>query len=189
MNVEDKESVFANELEHISDKRVKEFTKLCIMSAPDYFFEDCPASSSGKYHAIDELSWDGTVIHTKRVFVVGHALARGMGVEENRDLILSACLIHDLLKQGAKKSGHTQKNHPKLAADLVANVQKDTKLLTEAEFTIIYNSVALHYGPWSVKEVRKPLTEYTLEELCVYLSDYVASKKFIEVKYKGDCYE
>ena len=35
--------------------------------------------------------------------------------------------------------------------------------------------------PWK-KDVG---TEYTPEELCVYLSDYVASKKSVTVKYKN----
>lgn len=189
MNIEEKEKIFEEQLELIGDKRVKEFIRLCVLSAPDYFFKDCPASSSGKYHPVDELSWDGCIIHTKRVVVVGYTLARGLGIEENRDLIVGACLVHDLLKQGVTRSGHTVKYHPRLAAELVERIQRDTQLLEDSEYRIIYNSVALHYGPWSVKDVKKPIKDYTLEELCVYVSDYVASKKFIDVKYKGEVYE
>lgn len=189
MNFEEKEKVFEEQLNLISDNRIKQFTKLCIGTAPDYFFTDCPASSSGKYHPLDELSWDGVIVHTKRVFVVGYTLSRGLDIEGNRDLILSACLIHDLLKQGTYRSGHTVKHHPRLAAELVEEIQRDTQLLEDNEYNIIYNSVALHYGPWSVKNVKKPMSEYTMEELCVYMADYIASKKFIDVKYKGDVYE
>jgi hypothetical protein len=189
MNIEDRFKCFDEQLELISDDRIREFTKLCIATAPDYFFTDCPASSSGKYHPLDELSWDGTIIHTKRVFVVGYTLARGLDIEEKRDLILSACLIHDLLKQGEWHSGHTVKYHPRLAAELVDKIQNETQLLEQWEYDIIRSSVALHYGPWSVKNVKKPMSEYTLEELCVYMADYVASKKFIDVKYKGEVYE
>lgn len=181
--------VFKAELKMISDSRIKEFIKLCIMSAPDYFFTDCPASTSGKYHSIDELSWDGGIIHTKRVFVTAYTMSRALDIEDNRDVIAGAALIHDLLKQGVKKTGHTVKNHPQLAADLVERIQNETGILSKSEFEIIYNSVKFHYGPWSAKNIKKPMTEYTLEELCVYLSDYVASKRFIKVTYKGDCYE
>jgi len=181
--------VFNDQLALISDFSIREFTRLCIMSAPDYFFNDCPASSSGKHHPIDELSWDGCIVHTKKVFVVGYTLARGLDIEENRDAILGACLIHDLVKQGVKKTGFTVKNHPKLAADLVANVQDNTQLLDTDAYETIYNGVLLHYGPWSTKAVKKPMSKYSLSELCVYVSDYIASKKFIKVDYKGDVYE
>lgn len=181
--------VFNEQLALISDFSIREFTRLCIMSAPDYFFSDCPASSSGKHHPIDELGWDGCIIHTKKVFVVGYTLARGLGIEEDRDAILASCLIHDLVKQGFKKTGFTVKNHPKLAADLVAEVQDNTQMLDIKAYETIYNSVLLHYGPWSTKAVKKPMTEYSLSELCVYMSDYVASKKFVKVTYKGDVYE
>jgi len=181
--------VFNEQLELISDFSIREFTRLCIMSAPDYFFTDCPASSSGKHHPLDELSWDGCIVHTKKVFVVGYTLSRGLDIEADRDCILGACLIHDLVKQGVKKTGFTVKNHPKLAADLVANIQANTQLLDKAVYDNIYNGVLLHYGPWSTKAVKKPMSDYSLVELCVYMSDYVASKKFITVAYKGDIYE
>jgi len=184
MEIQEREAVFKNELELISENRIREFTKLCIFSAPDYYFTDCPASSTGKYHPINEISWDGTIIHTKKVFNIAYALSRGLGIEHNRDVILSACIIHDLVKKGWNGGQWTQKNHPKLAAELVEQVQKDTQLLTVEEYEIVRNGVFYHYGPWTTKDNAKPMTDYTLEELCVYMSDYIASKRFIDVQYK-----
>jgi len=181
---EEKSEVFEEELKLIFDGNVREFTRICVVSAPDYFFTDCPASTTGKYHPIDELGADGTILHTKKVFTTAYALCRAMGCEEYRDQILSACIIHDLRKQGLTRSGHTTKNHPALAADLVDEVQGATQLLDKNSHGIIRNSVGYHYGLWSTKAWFKPLKEYTPEELCVYLSDYVASKREIEVKYK-----
>jgi len=185
VTLDKKISTFKDELDLIFNKKIKQFTEICLMVAPDYFFIDCPASSSGKYHPIDELSWDGTIIHTKRVVTVAYDLCRGLGCESNRDAIISACVIHDLRKQGLIKTGHTQKNHPELAAQLVKEVQKDTQILTENDFKIIYNSVGYHYGPWSQFKWKKDLSAYTMEELCVYLSDYTASKKSNNVKYQN----
>lgn len=181
---EEKEKIFKKELELIFDLSIREFTRLCIISAPDYFFVDCPASSSGKYHPISELGPDGTILHTKKVITVAYDLCRGLECEERRDEILSACLIHDLLKQGVKKTGHTMKNHPRLAADLVEQVQRDTQLLNEDSYNIIRNCVGYHYGPWSANPWKKNLKDYTPAELCVYMSDYIASKRTIEVNYK-----
>ena len=115
----DKVATFKDELDLIFNKKIKSFTKICLMVAPDYFFTECPASSSGKYHPIDELSWDGTIIHTKRVVTVGYDLCRGLSCEKNRDVIVSSCIIHDLRKQGLNKTGHTKKNQPDLDAKLV----------------------------------------------------------------------
>lgn len=181
---EEKEKTFEKELELIFDLSIREFTRLCIISAPDYFFTDCPASSTGKYHPITELGPDGTILHTKKVVTVAYELCRGLECEDLRDEILSSCLIHDLLKQGVTRSGHTLKNHPRLAADLVEQVQRDTQLINEDSYNIIRGCVGYHYGPWSNNPWKKSLTSYTAPELCVYLSDYVSSKRCVEVNYK-----
>ena len=184
MNVEDKVATFEVELSFIHNEVIREFAKLCIGAAPDYLFYDCPASSTGKFHPMDELSGDGTVIHTKKVFTLAYELSRGLDVENHRDEILAACLIHDLMKQGKKKAGHTATQHPKLAAELVEEVQAATQMLSEDTFSIIRNCVLHHYGPWSMKEIRKPLKDYSMEELCVYVSDFVASKRPVQVNYR-----
>lgn len=181
---EERLKIFRKELDLILDDRVRQFTELCLGEAPDYFFTDCPASSTGLYHPLDELSWDGTIIHTKKVFTTAYELCRGLGCEKDRDEILSACIIHDLLKQGKEKSGHTTKNHPALAAELVERVQRDTQLLDKDSYGIIRCCVGFHYGLWSTKPWLKRLEDYTPEELCVYLSDYIASKRCVAVDYR-----
>jgi len=177
MTPEEKTDVFKNELELIFDSSIKEFTRLCLIAAPDYIFYDAPSSSSGKYHSVDELGGNGCVIHTKRVFTVAFYLCRGLGCESNKDAVLSACIIHDLVKQGFKKTGHTQKNHPDLGAQLVDQVQQSTFILSDVVYSTIKNCVGHHYGIWSTGKWKKNLNDYTPEELCVYMSDYLASKK------------
>lgn len=184
VTIEEKEKAFEEELKLIFSDTIREFTRLCIISAPDYIFVDCPSSSSGKYHPVDENSGSGNIIHTKRVFTVAYEMCRGLGVEEHRDQILSSCLVHDAIKQGWKHTGHTVRNHPALAAELVKRVQDDTQLLDDESYNIIRKSVGYHYGPWSSGEWKKPLSKYTFEELCVYVSDYVASKRCIHVDYR-----
>lgn len=186
MEIQDRLDFFKEELDLIFDGRIKEFAKLCLAMAPDYIFDDCPASSTGKHHPLNELSWDGTLIHTKKVFHVCYTLSRALDIESKRDLLVCGALIHDLVKRGWEE-GHpwTKYDHPQLAAELVDRVQKDTELLTEDEYITIRGCVFYHYGPWTLKNCKKPMTDYSLEELCVYISDYVASKKFLEVQYSG----
>jgi len=181
VSFEDRKKVFEKELELILDDQVRTFTELCLSAAPDYFFTDCPASTTGKYHPLDELSWDGTMLHTKKVLTVAYELCRGLGCEHHRDEVLSACIIHDLLKQGLVHSGHTTKDHPALAADLVDRVQRETETLRNDSYDIIKGCVGFHYGLWSQNPWLKSLDEYTPEELCVYLSDYIASKRCVNV--------
>ena len=181
VSIEEKVATFEDELTLIFDDDIREFTRLCVVAAPDYFFTDCPASSTGKYLPVSELGPDGTILHTKKVFTLAYELCRGLDCEHSRDEILGACIIHDLRKQGLTKSGHTTKNHPDLAAQLVEEVQRDTLLLSEASFKLMKNMVGYHYGLWSSGKWRKPLSRYTPEELCVYMADYVASKRCVEV--------
>jgi len=183
---EDKVMYFDPELKRIYDNKIREFTRLCITQAPDYIFEDCPSSSSGKYHPLDELSHDGTLIHVKKVFTMAYELVKALDCEENRDLVLSACIIHDLRKQGVTHTGHTLKDHAGLAADLVEEVQAATQLLTDDQYDIIRNCVGYHYGPWSEPPWKKPIEKYSKEELTVFISDYTVSKRFIHTDYRRE---
>jgi HD superfamily phosphohydrolase YqeK len=186
MELKEKVETFKDELLLIFDKNIRNFVIACMDEAPDYVWKDCPSSSSGNYHPIDELGHDGTIIHTKRVFAVAYDLARGLDVEDKRDVILAAALLHDLLKQGIEKKGYTVHEHPQLMANLITKVynNKFRNLLSTDIATEIYWAVCLHYGPWSGKDVKKPLTEYSMVDLAVYIADYVSSKRFVHVDYK-----
>jgi hypothetical protein len=181
---EEKSAYFEDELNRIFDKKVREFTRLCIVYAPDYIFEDCPSSSSGKFHPIDELGTDGTLIHTKKVFTMAYELVKGLDCEDSRDLVLSATIVHDLRKYGPTNTGHTLKDHPNHAANLVDEVQEATQLLTDSQHKIIRNCVGYHYGPWGTDPWKKPMEQYTKEELAVYIADFTVSKRFIRTDYR-----
>jgi len=185
MELKERLEIFKEELDLITKKDVRDFTKAVLEAAPDYIFEDCPSSSSGRYHPIDELGPDGNNLHVRKVFAVAYELSRGLDCEHNRDEICAAALLHDILKQGIEKSGHTVKNHPKLAADLIAEVYKNKfkDKIDRNSVVIIYNAIRHHYGPWTEKSELKPLSKYTPEELCLYISDYISSKRFVKVDY------
>jgi len=183
---EEKAKTFDNELNLIFDSKVREFTKLCTIAAPDYIFIDCPAATSGKYHPLDELGPDGIVIHTKKVVTMAYEMVKGMDCENNRDLVVAAAIIHDLRKKGPKNRGalHTLHNHPAHGANLIEEVQEATQLLSDVQYNIIRNSVGYHYGPWSNSPWKKPINTYTREELALYVSDFVVSKRFIHTDYR-----
>ena len=184
MTPEEKALIFEKELGLILDHIIREFTRLCVISAPEYFFTDCPASSTGKFHPLNELAGNGTVVHTKKVVTLAYELVKGLDCEAARNEVIAACIIHDLRKQGLDKTGHTVPSHPELAAQLVDEVQRDTQMLSDKSYEMIRSCVGYHYGLWSIEQWKKPLSEYTSEEYTVYLSDFVASKRMIDVNYK-----
>lgn len=186
MNYEDRLELFKDELDLLMKEEVKEFTKACIKHAPDYVFHDCPSSSTGKYHPIEELGPDGTIIHTKKVFALAYELSRGLDCENHRDEICAAALLHDLAKQGEVRVGTTIREHPQIMAGIVSKVYNNgfRDKINKESFLIIYHGVFYHYGPWTEESVKKPLYKFSHEELAVYLADYVCSKRFVHVEYK-----
>jgi len=187
MDYTDRIELFEKELALITRDDVREFTKACIRVAPDYVFYDCPASSTGKYHSIDELGGDGTIIHTKKVVALAIELSNGLNCAQYKDEICAAAILHDLAKQGIEKYGHTVKDHPQIMAKLIADVYKSefSDKLDRESALIIYYAVFHHYGPWTDEKVRKPLSKYTLPELAVYIADYIASRRFIKIELAG----
>jgi len=185
METKERLEVFKNELELIINPAIREFVEECLKQAPDYVFTDCPSSSSGKYHPIEELGPDGTVLHTKKVFAMAYELSRGLDCEQYRDEICAAALLHDMAKQGMTQSGHTIKTHPQVMAMQVADVYKSkfTDKLDRESALKIYYGIFYHYGPWSNGEAKKPLSDYQPWELVVYISDYVCSKRFVHVNH------
>jgi len=186
MELKERLELFKEELNLISNKKIKDFVKECINKSPDYIFWDCPSSSSGLYHPLDELAGDGTILHTKKVFTLAYELSRALGCEYHRDEICAAALLHDFAKQGLEKaSGHTVREHPQIMAKFVADIYNDgfKDKLDKASANIIYWAIFYHYGQWTDKSVRKAMTDYTLEELCVYIADYTVSKRFIAIDY------
>ena len=181
---EEKVEFFKEELKIIYDPKVREFTRLCIMYCPDYIFEDCPSSSAGKFHPLDELSYDGTIIHTKKVFTMAYDMVKALDCEKDRDIVLSASIIHDLRKRGTTNTGHTLKDHAAHAAMLVDEVQSATGILNEDQYQVLRNCVGLHYGPWSIPPWNKSMADYTMPELALFLSDFVVSKRFIATDYR-----
>jgi hypothetical protein len=186
METKERLDLFKDELELISNPVIREFVEECLKQAPDYVFEDCPSSSSGKYHPIEELAADGTIIHTKKVFAVAYELSRGLDVEYHRDEICAAAILHDMVKQGLGKSGHTVKEHPQLMAKFAADIyrEKFKGKLNRDSANIICSGIFYHYGPWSDQSIKKPLTDYTHEELAIYIADYITSKRFVHIDYK-----
>lgn len=197
-----KHELFTNELNTFANEDIKEFAKVLLDDAPDYFYE-VAASSTGKYHPQYALGEGGLMRHTKSVVRFYNHL---MNIEQNKsiftdreiDLGRISCLAHDIQKSGTEESYIEKSNngenkvftvfdHPLLAAKYIM-LYKD-KYLTEEELKFIAMGIGSHMGQWNTDKrnpnitLPKPKTEM---QKIVHLADYLASRKDIDVSFKED---
>lgn len=111
---------------------------------PDYFWE-IPASSSGKYHQTDAVGEMGLWLHTKRTFTALERLGRtfvyqGKITEKELDYARASILLHDIFKQGRERTGHTVKDHDRIASEYLS---RNTELPQP-----VIECVDSHNGGW-----------------------------------------
>ena len=172
--------MFLKELMLIRDLGIRRFVELCLSYAPKYVFCDCPSSSTGKHHPVDELSGDGCIIHTRRVVKMVLLLVDGMENFYQRDEAIAAAIIHDLRKQGLEKTGKTVPNHPELAASLVYEVATlQPGVISDDVVDSLYNAVGYHYGRWGSGDWKCSDFNTDMDRLSkvVHVADYLASDK------------
>lgn len=175
-----------DEIDLISDDSIKSFVRSVLVRA-DIFWK-IPSSFSGKYHPSDEHNEGGNVIHTKRVVRIANIMAESYGLSsDERDVVLAACLLHDLCK-GIPSSDddhfHYDPMHPYTVGKFVSHCQNDDKkFANESQSSTLFVSeeivqsilrlVRSHLGPWSPVPETYPITYL---DYIVHLSDNIASK-------------
>jgi hypothetical protein len=172
---------FTWELSLISDATIRVFTESILNGLPKYFWE-VPASSTGKYHPDYALGKGGLVRHTKAAVKIANELFNLEMFRELlplRDSILSALILHDGLKHGKEFSEFTKFEHPVIMRDYLLENAKELPFIQT-----IANLIASHMGQWSQNSrsaILLPKPESKAGKF-VHLCDYLASRKFIEVK-------
>ena len=182
---------FKTEIGYIKNLRYQENIKILVELLPDYFFE-IPASSTGKYHPSYALGDGGLVRHVKVAVRIAHELLEnpitgGKFTSDEKDLILMALIMHDGLKSGLIKQKYTQVDHPLLVSNYIKD-NKEKLSLTDNEILALTNMIESHMGIWNKdfngNEVLPiPVNKY---QKFVHMCDFLASKKFIEVKFDGN---
>ena len=179
MNSSERIALFQRELSYLSDPNFKEFTKILLENADEYFYH-VPASSSGKYHPDFARGEGGLVRHSRAVAYFANELVRpslefGKLTREEADCIILAAIVHDIKKQGTGLEGHTVREHPALASEYVkAQWELHGKdLIDMADILYICKAIESHMGPW-----QDPKPE-TRPEIIVFYADYIASRKEI----------
>lgn len=174
------------EIDLISDDAIKSFVRSILVRA-DIFWK-IPSSFSGKYHPQDEHNEGGNVLHTKRVIRIAMIMADSYSLSvEETDIVLAACLLHDLCKGIPSKedgSFHYDPMHPYTVGKFISHCQNDDKkFANESQSSTLFvgeeivqsilRLVRCHLGPWSPVPETFPITYL---DYIVHLSDNIASK-------------
>lgn len=175
-----------SEIDLISNEDIKSFVRSILLKC-DSFWE-IPASFSGRHHPYDEHNNGGNVLHTKRVVRIANFLCNSYGlVDEEKDPILAACLLHDITKgkpiSNDPDSFEYDPMHPYTVSKFIDKCRtldkeyandtvSSTLFVTEDVVQSILRLVRCHLGPWSPVPETYPITYM---DYIVHISDYVAS--------------
>jgi hypothetical protein len=183
----DKEKIiklFNDELSMIHNSSMRDLVIMILADRVnnDYFF--IPASMTSKYHpAICNLK-HGLLVHIKLSCAYCKVLIDALideGKQKQQDLIITACLLHDISKKGKYDKYNDYKNHPLIASLLVQSyIEENIILLNEIEKqeqNELTNLIKFHSGIFTPSEFKKPITHYSTNELIIYLADYMSSRK------------
>lgn len=157
---------------------------------PDYFFT-VAASSTGKYHPRYALGKGGLVRHTQAAVKIAHELLQleqnNSFTDKEKDLILTAIMLHDGWKHGNEYSNFTVAEHPVVCADWIKETIDLHKYLTEEELDIICSGIASHMGQWNTKFRSKveimPKPETEIQKF-IHMCDYLASRKWLIIEFE-----
>lgn len=179
----EKVSLFEKELNLIQNKEIKSFTVNMLTVLPDYFFT-IPASSTGKYHPKYALGEGGLVRHVKAAVGIAEMLFEISNFTvEQKDVIISALILHDGCKNGKVGSvgDYTVFRHPLEMVELIKENYKENKPFINS----VCICIASHMGKWN-KDYKSsatlPLPE-TRTESFVHWCDYLASRKKLEYNF------
>ena len=196
MDKKTKVLTFQNELMWIKNKEIRIFAVNMIGRLPDYFFV-VPASSTGKYHPEYSLGEGGLVRHTKSAVLIAKTLLdleqyQNEYNEEQRDIMLTALLLHDGVKHGLNGSKYTVSTHPTEMVDYINDYlikHNDINPWDDIITTIrmVCDCIASHMGEWNkdykTKEEILPKPESDMQKF-VHMCDFLASRKFLEVNFE-----
>ena len=186
----DKVSYFNSEYNYIKDDKIRNDLKYLVSNLPDYFFE-MEASSTGKYHPKFASSEHGLVKHTKVAVRIAYELMSNPALNNftsrEKDLMIMALTLHDGLKCGNPKEKYMRFDHPLLVSNFIKD-NKNKLSLSDEDIEFVTSVISSHMGNWNTdyngnEVLPKPKTKY---ENFVHMCDYLASRKYLNIKFDSD---
>jgi HD superfamily phosphohydrolase YqeK len=179
-----------NYAEKIKDKNIKFITNYSINTVDSKWWID-PCSSSGKHHPPENQGLGGIVRHSIKTAEIALELARFYDLEDKKDQLISAALLHDLDKYGIPWKDKTDYRHGYLTYKKLTEIAPARWNVCLDQETL--DAIRYHMGRWvkrmypedgapeevekaNQREVDRALNATVLEKI-IQLSDYFASRK------------
>lgn len=183
---------FKHELSEIKDENIRNFTIKTLEKVPSYFWE-VPASSTGKYHPSYALGEGGLVRHTKAAVNIALELFRCETIQsytnKEKDIIISALILHDTFKSGLNHSKYTVTEHPLIASKFIKEQPDLCELVSKEILNEILDCIETHMGQWTTdfktkqEVLQKPKNG---RQKFVHMCDYLASRKCLEFNFDAE---
>jgi hypothetical protein len=171
--------------EHMTEKGFKLWKGINSI-IPDIW--EKPTSSTGKYHKKMNGEVPSQAEHVYHMLYAACKIMRLFGYSDktsDADKVLFAVSLHDSLKYGTLGNRkHTDKQHDKEAADMIAsNRETFLKVLNEKQFFQLEEMVRFHSGQWST-DINKPedfnFQEYHPQTLFIHMLDMMSTADLIQ---------
>ena len=182
----DRLEIFKTELEYIKNPKIKEFTEKALLEIPEYIFK-VAASSTGRYHPSFSLGDGGLIRHIQvAVRIAVDILSLEMFKkysDDEKDIIISALILHDCAKKGIPETKYTITEHPLVMADFIENNPKLNNILDKEMLHKLLDCIRTHMGEFNkdfkTKKEVLPKPKNRLQNL-VHLADYLSSRKYFD---------
>lgn len=174
-------AIFIDYIAQIQNVGIQELVALVMdrIGVGNKYFFNAPASSSRKHHpTCSNVTPGGLVRHVFRAIEIGKHICRALDFSDiERDIVIASLIMHDIWKNDFKH--HASRAGREIMETIGANPHL-FKTVSVDVLAQIVKCVQLHMGPWTENGVKKkPMQEYALTELAVYLSDYISSRQDI----------
>ncbi len=182
----DKLEIFKTELNYIKNPKIKKFTEEVLKQVPDYFWV-MSSSTTNKYHPSFSVGEGGLVNHVKAaVRIAVDILSLEMMnkySDDEKDIIISALILHDCAKKGIPESKYTITEHPLVMVSFIENNAGLRNILEKDLLDKILDCIRTHMGEFNKdyktrKEVL-PKPKNKLQNI-VHLADYLSSRKYFD---------
>jgi hypothetical protein len=182
----DRLEIFETELEYIKNPKIREFTEKTLLEVPEYIFK-VAASSTGRYHPSFSLGDGGLVRHIQvAVRIAVDILSLEMFnrySDDEKDIIISALILHDCAKKGIPESKYTIAEHPLVMASFIERNPKLNNILDNETLQKLLDCIRTHMGGFNkdfkTKKEILPKPKNRMQNI-VHLADYLSSRKYFD---------
>lgn len=195
-------SPLMDEINLIQEESIRDFVRSVLLKSGTFW--TIPASFSSKYHPSDEHDSGGNVLHTKRVTRIANTIVDSYSLtQEERDMILAACLLHDITKgilSEDASSFNYDPMHPYTVGEYILQCQfidkeegndavSSSLFISEENLQTILRLIRCHLGPWSPVPETYPITymDYIVhlaDNIATNLQNYIKDSDLINDKWK-----